>query len=142
MAAYLKVIGSGKDPCPEPYDKPYADFSPTRPPSRIRKGDHLVLYAAGGRKSIFALAEVTSDVKLSDYGEWPHRLDIRYLVNLSPADGVPAREVSSTRDLTMSVRQQTCVRLQREEYERAKTLLEEAERAAAEGDRAGRYPAP
>ncbi|HVG19009.1 MAG TPA: hypothetical protein VNI02_08135 [Blastocatellia bacterium] len=131
MAAYLKVIGSGKDPCPEPYTKPYADFSPKRPPTRIRQGDHLVLYAAGGRKCVFALAEVTSDVKPSDYGDWPHRLEIRYLVNLSPADGILAQEISTTRDLTMSVRQQTCVKLQPEEYERAKALLEESERAAA-----------
>lgn len=132
MAAYLKVIGSGKAPCPEPYTKPYADFSPTRPPTRIRQGDHLVLYAAGGRKRVFALAEVVSDVKPSEYGEWPHRLDISYLVNLSPANGVPAQEVSTTRDLTMSVRQQTCVLLQPEEYERARALLEEAKKVANE----------
>ena len=126
MAAFLKVIGSGKHPCPEPYAKPYADFSPTRPPNRIRKGDHLILYAAGGRKCVFAVAEVTSEVKASDDGEWPHRLDIRYLVRVHPRDGVPATEVSTMRDLTMSVRQQTCVRLSDEEYERARAKLEEA----------------
>jgi len=27
MGVFLKTIGSGKNPCPEPYTKPYADFS-------------------------------------------------------------------------------------------------------------------
>lgn len=83
MSAFLKLIGSTESPCLEPYSQSFVDFS--RRPHQIKKGDHLVLYAAGGRKRVFALAEVTSDVYAADFeGRWPHRMDISYLVNLTP----------------------------------------------------------
>ena len=126
MGVFLKVIGSGLNPCPEPYEKPFADFSPTRRPRQIHEGDHLILYAAGGRKSVFAVARVTSELKESDYAEWPHRLDIEYLVNVSPRDGVHIDEVSIDRDLGKLVRRQSYIRLTQEEYERAAALLEKA----------------
>jgi hypothetical protein len=47
MGVFLKTIGSGRNPCPEPYTRPYADFS--HYPRQVRPGDHLILYAAGGR---------------------------------------------------------------------------------------------
>jgi hypothetical protein len=127
MGVFLKVIGSGLSPCPEPYEEPYADFSPNRRPRQIQKGDHLILYAAGGRKRVFAVARVTSDLKVSDYPEWPHRLDIEYLVNVSPRDGVPVDKVSTERDLSKSVQRQSYLRLTQEEYDRAAALLKEAE---------------
>ncbi|MCA1629940.1 MAG: EVE domain-containing protein [Acidobacteria bacterium] len=129
MGAFLKVIGSGNKPCPEPYERLWADFS--RRPQSIRTGDHLVLYAAGGRKRVFALAEITSDVYPANYeDQFPYRVDINYLVNVSPADGVHMDEVSTAkRDLLKSVRQQTYISLTPEEYERAATKLYEAERA-------------
>ena len=128
MGVFLKVIGSGLNPCPEPYEKPFADFSPTRRPRQIHEGDNLILYAAGGRKCVFAVARVTSELKTSDYSEWPHRLDIEYLVNVSPRDGVPIDKVSIERDLGKVVRRQSYVRLSMEEYKRAAALLEEAAR--------------
>ena len=126
MGVFLKVIGSGINPCPEPYEKPYADFSPTRRPRQIHEGDHLILYAAGGRKRVFATARVTSEVKASDYPEWPYRLDIEYLVNVSPPDGVHIDEVSIERDLGKLIRRQSYIRLTQEEYDRAAALLEAA----------------
>jgi hypothetical protein len=126
MGVFLKIIGSGNDPCPEPYEKPYADFSPRRRPRQIHEGDHLILYAAGGRKRVFAVARVTSELKVSDFPDWPHRLDIEYLVNVSPSDGVPIDAVSVERDLGKLVRRQSYVRLTMEEYNRAAALLEEA----------------
>lgn len=126
MGVFLKIIGSGLSPCPEPYKQPFADFSPTRRPRQIREGDYLILYAAGGRKRIFANARVTSELKASDYSEWPHRLDIEYIVNVSPRDGVPIDKVSIGRDLGKLVRRQSYIRLTMEEYNRAATLLAEA----------------
>jgi hypothetical protein len=126
MGVFLKVIGSGINPCPEPYEEPYADFSLRRRPRQIHEGDHLILYAAGGRKRVFAIARVTSELKASDYPEWPYRLDIEYLVNVSPPDGVPINEVSIERDLGKLVRRQSYIRLTQEEYDRAAALLEEA----------------
>jgi hypothetical protein len=104
-------------------DKLYADFSPTRRPRQIHIGDHLVLYAAGGRKRVFAIAKVTSEVKASDDNEWPHRVDIEYLVRVSPPDGVHIDEVSPPqRDLLRTLRRQSYLRLSPEEYERAGPL--------------------
>ncbi len=125
MGVFLKVIGSGLNPCPEPYEKPYADFSPSRRPRQIHEGDYLILYAAGGRKRVFANARVTSELKASDYPEWPYRLDIEYLVNVNPRDGVPIDKVSIDRDLGKLVRRQSYIRLTMEEYNRAAALLEE-----------------
>jgi alpha-D-ribose 1-methylphosphonate 5-phosphate C-P lyase len=124
MGVFLKTIGSGRNPCPEPYARPYADFSHN--PRQVKPGDHLVLYAAGGRKCVFAIAEVTSEVKASEFDDWPYRVDLNYLVRLHPADGVPIDEVSIDRDLSRSIGQHTYIVLHSEEYERARAKLEEA----------------
>jgi len=126
MSAFLKLIGSADNPCPEPYEKSYVDFS--RNPRQVNPGDHLVLYAAGGRKRVFALAEVLSGVydAGSDYdGRWPYRVDVRYLVNVPASKGVHINEVSTpARDLLRSVGRQSYIRLSPEEYERAAVRLQ------------------
>lgn len=66
MGVFLKTIGSGKNPCPEPYAKPYADFS--HYPRQVKPDDRLVLYAAGACKYVFVIAEVASEVKTSEFG--------------------------------------------------------------------------
>lgn len=124
MGVFLKTIGSGRNPCPEPYTRPYADFS--HYPRQVKPGDHLILYAAGGRKCVFAIAEVTSEVKASEFDDWPYRVDINYVVRLHPADGVPIAEVNIERDLSRSIGQHTYIVLYRDEYERARSMLEEA----------------
>ncbi len=132
MGTFLKMIGSGEHPCPEPDEKPYVDFS--RRPNQVHPGDHLVLYACGGRKRVFALAEVTSeaydagDAGRNDGDErWPYRVDVKYLVNLPPSRGVHIDEVStSERDLKHSLRRLSYLRLKPEEYGRAATRLRRA----------------
>lgn len=125
MSAFLKLIGSAEHPCPEPYVKNYVDFS--RNPRQVQPGDHLVLYAAGGRKRVFAIAEVMSGVydAGSDYdGRWPYRVDIHYLMSVPVSEGVHINEVStSERDLLRSVRRQSYLKLSPEEYERAAVRL-------------------
>lgn len=127
MSAFLKLIGTAQNPCPEPYTKKYVDFS--RNPRQVKPRDRLVLYAAGGRKRIFAIAEVMSGVydAGSDYGgRWPHRVDIRYIVNMPASKGVHINEVStSARDLLRSIGRQSYIRLSSEEYERAVAKLRE-----------------
>lgn len=124
MGVFLKTIASGRNPCPEPYTRPYADFS--HYPRQVKPGDHLVLYAAGGRKCVFAIAEVMSEVKASEFDDWPYRVDINYLVRLHPANGVPMEEVNIDRDLSRSIGQHTYIVLKPEEYERAWAKLGEA----------------
>ena len=94
--------------------------------AKWKLGDQLVLYAAGGRKCVFAIAEVISEIKASEFDDWPYRVDINYLMRLHPADGVPIDEVSSGRDLARSIGQHTYIVLQPEEYERARAKMEEA----------------
>lgn len=130
MSTYwLKMIGSTENPCPEPYERSYADFS--RRPSRIRAGDHMILYAVGGRKRVFAITEVTSDVYQAsgnpdENGRWPYRVDINYVVNMPAYNGVHIDEVSTgVRDLRRSVGRQSYIELSPEEYERAAAKLQQ-----------------
>lgn len=118
MSACLKVIGSGDAPLTGPYTVPYAEFPPNRPPDRISKGDFLVLYAAGV-KNIFAIGRVTSRAMRGDNPSWPHRLELSYVVNVPPDDGVPVNDISAERELTRSVRQQTCISLNAGEFKQA-----------------------
>jgi hypothetical protein len=122
---WLKMIGTTERPCPDPYTLDYADFS--RMPRQILPGDHMVLYAVGGIKRVFALAEVTSGVRHSGVERWPYRLSIKYLVNLAPHSGVHLDEISTPdRDLLRAIRRRSYIKLQPEEYARAETKLVEA----------------
>jgi hypothetical protein len=93
-------------------------------------GDHLVLYAAGGSKRMFGLAEITSGISDSGRERWPYRMGISYSVNLPVSSGVELAEVSTPqRDLLLSVRQASYIELSSVEYERAASKLR-----AASGD--------
>jgi len=128
MSTWLKMIGTTGKPCPEPYTKNYVGFP--RRPRHIHSGDHMILYAVGGRKRVFAIAEVTSEVykaggNAGENARWPYRVDINYLVNMPASDGVHIKEVSTPeRELLRSVRRQSYLRLRPEEYKRATTKLQ------------------
>jgi hypothetical protein len=89
----------------------------------------MILYAVGGRKRVFAIAEVTSEVynaggNPDENGRWPYRVDIKYLVNMPASEGVHINEVSTPeRDLLRSVGQQSYISLSSEEYEQATAKL-------------------
>jgi hypothetical protein len=94
----------------------------------------MVLYAVGGSKSVFALVEVTSEVyERSEWPQWPHSMDVRYLVNLPVSQGVHINEISTPkRDLLRAVRAgRSYLRLTPDEYERAVSKLNAAEKMAA-----------
>jgi hypothetical protein len=122
MSAYLKVIGSGKDPIRGPYAEPYAEFTPTHPPDNISKGDFLVLYAAGWQV-IFAVARVIARAPRGPDPQWPHRLEIKYIYNVPPNKGIHVNEISGERVLTRSVMQKTCISLRDAEFKAAWELL-------------------
>jgi hypothetical protein len=139
----MKMIGLTERPLTDCYTLPHADF--TRRPRRIRPGDLMVLYAVGGSKRVFALAEVTSEIYDSGLERFPYRLDIRYLLNLRVASGVSIEQVSTPeRELLRAIRQQASYfQLRPEEYDRAATLLRKASESggstesAATADRLG-----
>lgn len=95
MRTWLKLIGSGQKPITEHpfcgiYKEEYVGFRKAKKPG-IRTGDHLFLYAPGGSKRIFALAEATGDPECDiNYdpqvqGSCRWKLRVRYLIKcLSP----------------------------------------------------------
>ena len=90
----------------------------------------MVLYAVGGSKRVFALAQVTSEVYNSGNERWPYRMDVSYSVNLPVRLGVHIDEVSTAeRDLLRSLRQASYLELSPEEYERAETKLQNASKS-------------
>jgi mRNA-degrading endonuclease RelE of RelBE toxin-antitoxin system len=123
---WLKMIAMVERPLSGSYAREYVDFA--RRPRRIHPGDHMILYAVGGSKRVFALAEVTSEVY--DGGNekrYPYRADVRYDINLPVSGGVHIDEVSTAgRDLARSIRRASYIELSPEEYERAATNLQES----------------
>ncbi len=55
--------------------------------------------------------------------EGAHRLEINYIYNVPPADGIHVNEISDERELTKSIRQQTCISLRDAEFKRLWDML-------------------
>jgi len=139
MKYWLKLIGSADKPITEhpfngSYSEEYVGFRKARMPG-IRMGDHLFLYAPGGSRRIFALAEATSnpecDINYNPKKEgscrWKQR--VRYLINLPVVSGILIDDVcSGNRNLAHSVRQQSHIKLTIEEYNLAYRKLHEKTR--------------
>jgi hypothetical protein len=134
---WLKLIGSSKNPCPEQYRKPYADFSISKRPRHVHTGDQLVLYAAGGSKRLFALAKVTSEVyditsetnDNKDREKYPYRVNIEYIYWVPVPAGVHIDEITTPqrKNLPKAV-QGSYLKLKHEEPNLAESKLREARR--------------
>lgn len=138
MKYWLKILGHQglKQPLTE-WKQDYVDLVTKRKGTKpsIKKGDKMVLYAVGEPNNIFALAEVTSEIRKSknpeDDGRWPYSVSIRYEieggqpVNVVVADGVHLSRANTTggRDLAKSVRQNSYVKLNVQEYQQATVAL-------------------
>jgi hypothetical protein len=135
MKTWLKLIGSGKEPITGypyygKYDSGLVGFRKTRKPS-VRLGDHLFLYAPGGSKRIFALAEVTSDPEYysaydpQEEGSTFWVVNVRYLIKLAVESGIHIDEITtSRRKLLKSIQRQSHIELFPEESELAYTKLQ------------------
>jgi hypothetical protein len=122
----LFPIKSSDRPCLEKWTEPRVHFRKGNMRSiKIKSGDLLVLYAVGGPKRVFALAEVTSNVCKSGREDWPYQVAVKYSVNVPVRSGVPIEEVRMPRgrDLLRSLRQSSYIKLTPEEYDRAATRL-------------------
>jgi hypothetical protein len=128
---WLKLIGSSKNPCPEHYQKLYVDFSKSKRPRHIHPGDKAVLYAAGGSKRLFALAEVKSEVydivpggyDSQDYETYPYRVDIEYIERVPVSAGIHIDEITTPRRKLLSAVQGSYLRLHPEEFHLAESKL-------------------
>ncbi|MDT7806410.1 MAG: hypothetical protein QOJ70_223 [Acidobacteriota bacterium] len=131
---WLKLIGSSKNPCPEHYSKPYVDFSKSKRPRHVHPGDRVVLYAAGGSKRLFALAKVTSEVyditsetiDNKDYETYPYRVNIEYIFRVPVSAGIHIEEITTPQRNLLSAVQGSYLRLKPEEFNLAKSNLQEA----------------
>jgi hypothetical protein len=135
MTTWLKLIGSAKSPITEApfrgdYTVDHVGFRRAGKP-RVRAGDHLFLYAPGGSRRIFALAEAVGDPEYdpkyhpNEEGSCRWNLHVRYLINLPVASGILIDDIISERDLTKSIRQAGHIKLFPEESRLAHRRLEE-----------------
>ena len=131
MKTWLKLIGSAESPITE-WKKPYVGFRKKNKPG-IRMGDRLFLYAPGSNnRRIFALAVAVSDPeRVSDdnpnlKGSCQWNVGVRYEINHPVTSGILIGDVSSHRNLTMSLRQQSHIKLHPEESESANSKLRDA----------------
>ena len=136
MNTWLKLIGCSKKPITgEPYcgcyKLKYVGFRKESKPG-IRTGDYLFLYAAGGSKQIFALAEAINEPKRNDnynpdeQGSCRWNLNVEYLINLPVDSGIHIDEISTEqRDLTASIQRQSHISLHPEESSLAFSKLQE-----------------
>jgi len=136
MNIWLKLIGSSDQPLTDPphngiWAKDYVGFRKAVQPG-IRKGDHLFLYAPGGSRRIFALAEAVTDplhdktFNPHEVGSCPWKIQVWYLVNLPVTLGITIDDIGSpTRELTRSIRQQSHIKLLPEESQSAYKKLKD-----------------
>jgi len=136
MTTWLKLIGCSKQPITGPpfygsYKEDHIGFRKERKPG-IRMGDHLFLYAPGGSRRIFALAEAVSDPEHNnkyypqEEGSCRWKINVRYLINLDVGDGIYIDEINSgQRDLKASIQRQSHIRLFPEEYQVAFRKLQQ-----------------
>ena len=144
MTAWLKAIGSAKRPITEaPFHGSYVGehvgFRKEAKPG-IRTGDHLFLYASGGSRSIFALAEAVADPERdprynpNEEGSCRWRVQVKYLINLPVASGILVDDAGCDgRDLSRSLSQKSHVKLRPKESQLAHAKLVERQRKVQEG---------
>jgi hypothetical protein len=137
MTAWLKLIGSAKAPITEApfhgdYTAEHVGFRKANKPG-IRAGDHLFLYAPGGSRRIFALAEAINDPERdpnydpNQEGSCQWKVPVHYLINLPVASGILIDDIiSGQRDVTQALRQASHIRLLPVESDMAQRKLEAA----------------
>jgi hypothetical protein len=129
--AWLKMIGVSKKPSLSEWKDERVHFRKGDMDSiHVKPGDKVVLYACGGAKRIFAVAEVTSKVQRSGRDDWPYMVEVKYSVNLRVMCGVPLAALGEPdgRDLLNSIKGSSYISLSDKEYARAVACLEAKER--------------
>jgi len=130
MQTWLKLIGSAHRPLTRPeyqgrWEEPFIGFRKTGKPSFI-PGDQVFLYAPGGTKSIFALAEAISHPEINEQyepneeGSCYWNVKVKYLINHPVDRGISIEEITTKdRNLSKSIQRQSHIRLSSEEAELA-----------------------
>lgn len=121
MAYWLKAIGHAKGPLPESlladerwHTRLTRTGFPRRP--RIVPGDRLVLYASVWKR-VFALAEVTGEVRDSGHERWPFEVPMEALLVVPHLENAPPVEAMGIMPRSMS--QQSHISITPRHYELA-----------------------
>ena len=129
MNFWLKSLGTYRDPIPATGLASIAwitdDIGFPVDPS-VRPGDRLVLYASGFGQ-IFGVVDVSLLASL-DYEAkpWSYRVPVRARIVIDDLERAPRLEAlnAGSRDVRRSIRQQSHIRLAREEYDAAVEALQ------------------
>jgi hypothetical protein len=142
LTIWLKLVGAVDAPMPDPWLEGRRDLRDEvgfTKRAAVDIGEQLVMYAIPQQR-IIGIAEVGSHpIKGTKAGEerWPWRSEIAWKIAIADYDRCPTLPDISTpggRDLRTSVQRQSHISLSWAEYERARSLLEEAFDASL-GDR-------
>lgn len=133
ITTWLKSVGSSESPLRDDWYAHRPDVAvnigfPSRRTPTVAVGDRLVYYASGSRR-VFALVEVLSDPYLTVPGDEHHdpkyawRVHVKVLrCVLHVSEGPRLADLGVARDLHLSVRQASHVRLCAREVVRVYTL--------------------
>jgi hypothetical protein len=121
VAYWLKAIGHAKGPLPEAWlddERWHTRLARTGFPRRPRivPGDRLVLYASVWKR-VFALAEVTGEVRASGHERWPFEVPLEALLVIPHLDNAPPVEAMGIMPRSMS--QQSHISITPRQYELA-----------------------
>ena len=128
---WLKVVNATRDPL---RDEWLADashgllervrFPRNKRPTGVARGDRLVYYSAD-RRRFFAVVEVISREPYEDRAQerWPYVLDVRPRLLLPRLDTAPALEALDLPRGLLSVRRQSHIRLDADQYTKALAAL-------------------
>lgn len=133
MAIWLKLVGAVDHPMPDPWlagRRELRDEVGFTKRAAVDIGEELVMYAIPQRR-IIGIAEVGSHpIKGTKTGEerWPWRSKIAWKIAIADYDRCPTLVDITTpeRDLRKSVQRQSHISLSWGEYERARSLLQDA----------------
>jgi|SRR5580692_6152744 hypothetical protein len=133
MAAWIKVLGSGREPLDDGWQTAvHPGFDETfvagrKRQRRMMRGDQIAFYAAGW-KVVFAIGTVEGSAYESDDADWPWRVDVKldsaHTVEFIH-EGVPLRDASvGDRNLLRSIQSKSHFELTAPEFEAIKAGLQ------------------
>jgi hypothetical protein len=132
MTIWLKLVGAVDEPMPDPWltgrSDPHTEVGFNKR-ANVEIGEELVLYAIPQRKVIGIAAVNSHPIKSGEDSRWPWRSKSSLILAIADYDralDLDEIEDPGGRELSASVRRQSHIALDWQEYERARAGLEAA----------------